>query len=98
MHEYICCVENNLLGTSDSTNNTKGKSSGGGFGLWDLLERMTSDEQVEKPDVWWCREESDAPMKEDIFFLQKSRRYNGEGNGIPLQYSCLENPVDRGAW
>ena len=23
---------------------------------------------------------------------------NGEGNGIPLQYSCLENPMDRGAW
>ena len=23
---------------------------------------------------------------------------NGEGNGNPLQYSCLENPVDRGAW
>ena len=22
----------------------------------------------------------------------------GEGNGNPLQYSCLENPVDRGAW
>ena len=22
----------------------------------------------------------------------------GEGNGIPLQYSCLENPIDRGAW
>ena len=22
----------------------------------------------------------------------------GEGNGTPLQYSCLENPVDRGAW
>ena len=21
-----------------------------------------------------------------------------EGNGNPLQYSCLENPVDRGAW
>ena len=21
-----------------------------------------------------------------------------EGNGIPLQYSCLENPMDRGAW
>ena len=25
-------------------------------------------------------------------------RYLGEGNGNPLQYSCLENPVDRGAW
>ena len=22
----------------------------------------------------------------------------GEGNGSPLQYSCLENPLDRGAW
>ena len=22
----------------------------------------------------------------------------GEGNGIPLQYSCLKNPMDRGAW
>ena len=22
----------------------------------------------------------------------------GEGNGNPLQYSCLENPTDRGAW
>ena len=24
--------------------------------------------------------------------------YIGEGNGTPLQYSCLENPMDRGAW
>ena len=22
----------------------------------------------------------------------------GEGNGTPLQYSCLENPMDRGTW
>ena len=26
------------------------------------------------------------------------RRSPGEGNGSPLQYSCLENPMDRGAW
>ena len=25
-------------------------------------------------------------------------RYPGEGNGNPLQYSCLENSMDRGAW
>ena len=25
-------------------------------------------------------------------------RMLGEGNGIPLQYSCLENPMDGGAW
>ena len=27
-----------------------------------------------------------------------SRRSPGEGNGSPLQYSCLENSTDRGAW
>ena len=27
-----------------------------------------------------------------------SGRSPGEGNGYPLQYSCLENPMDRGAW
>ena len=25
-------------------------------------------------------------------------RSPGEGNGNPFQYSCLENPIDRGAW
>ena len=25
-------------------------------------------------------------------------RFPREGNGNPLQYSCLENPMDRGAW
>ena len=27
-----------------------------------------------------------------------SGRSSGEGNGNPLQYSCLENPIDRAAW
>ena len=27
-----------------------------------------------------------------------SGRFPGEGHGYPLQYSCLENPMDRGAW
>ena len=30
--------------------------------------------------------------------LQVSRRLDGEGNGTPLQYTCLENPMDGGAW
>ena len=25
-------------------------------------------------------------------------RFPGEGHGNPLQYSCLENPMDRGTW
>ena len=24
--------------------------------------------------------------------------FHGDGDGTPLQYSCLENPMDRGAW
>ena len=31
-------------------------------------------------------------------FHQKLRHGLGEGNGTPLQYSCLENPMDGGAW
>ena len=31
-------------------------------------------------------------------YLVKSRVRSGEGNGTPLQYFCLENPMDGGAW
>ena len=31
-------------------------------------------------------------------FLMMAILTGGEGNGNPLQYSCLENSVDRGAW
>ena len=30
--------------------------------------------------------------------IPESGRFPGEGNGNPLQYSCLENPMNRGAW
>ena len=30
--------------------------------------------------------------------IPESRRSPGEGNGNPLQYSCLGNPMDRGDW
>ena len=30
--------------------------------------------------------------------LRETRVWDGEGNGTPLQYSCLENPMDGGAW
>ena len=34
----------------------------------------------------------------DLGSIPGSGRSPGEGNGNPLQYSCLENPMDRGAW
>ena len=35
---------------------------------------------------------------EDTCSIPESGRSPGEGNGNPFQYSCLENPMDRGAW
>ena len=34
----------------------------------------------------------------NVGLIPGSRRSPGEGHGNPLQYSCLENPMDRGAW
>ena len=34
----------------------------------------------------------------DADLIPKSGKSLGEGNGDPLQYSCLGNPMDRGAW
>ena len=34
----------------------------------------------------------------DTASIPRSGRSPGGRNGNPLQYSCLENPVDRGAW
>ena len=43
----------------------------------------------------WGREESDTTDRLHFYF---SLSCIGEGNGNPLQYSCLENPRDGGAW
>ena len=34
----------------------------------------------------------------DLGLIPGLGRFPGEGNGNPLQYSCLENPMDREAW
>ena len=34
----------------------------------------------------------------DEGWILRLGRFPGEGNGNPLQYSCLENPMDRGTW
>ena len=37
-------------------------------------------------------------LSHTISFLKDLKKCVGEGNGNPLQYSCLENPMDGGAW
>ena len=45
-----------------------------------------------------CRPQKHTYMNVIYFYLVNFYRGVGEGNGNPLQYSCLQNPMDRGAW
>ena len=65
-------------------------------------------------DIFWRRERLPTPVflsfpsgsddKEsfynagDLGSIPRLERSPGEGNGNPLQYSCLENPMDGGTW
>ena len=44
------------------------------------------------------RPSEEDPDARDAGLISGSGIPYGEGNGSPLQYSCLENPMDRGAW
>ena len=52
--------------------------------------------------IYLKRVEKSAEMLRDFLLESESfippKVMVGEGNGIPLQYSCLENPMDGGAW
>ena len=52
------------------------------------------------PGTWLCVPDGkeSACNAGDPSLSPGSGRSPGEGNGNPLQYSCLENPTDRGAW
>ena len=41
---------------------------------------------------------ANAGVSRDVGLILGSERFPGVGNGNPLQYSCLENPMDRGTW
>ena len=40
----------------------------------------------------------DREMREESLILDQAAEKAGEGNGSPLQYCCLENPMGGGAW
>ena len=58
--------------------------------------------QVHKASLWksWILPNNQLPVLfRDFFFFNFTLWPQfGEGNGNPLQYSCLEKPIDRGAW
>ena len=46
----------------------------------------------------WVSQEREMIWGKGWVTLMTSRESDGESNGNPLQYSCLENPMDGGAW
>ena len=49
--------------------------------------------------VNWLKKKKIPPANAgDVGLFSGSGRSPGEGNGNPLQYSCLGNPMDRGVW
>ena len=47
----------------------------------------------------WCSDRKESACSAgDLGTIPGLGRSPGEGNGYPLQYSCQENSVDRGAW
>ena len=47
---------------------------------------------------WWLRRKASAYNVGDLGSIPGSGRSPGKGKGNPLQYSCLENPMNGGAW
>ena len=47
---------------------------------------------------WWLRGKESACNAGKLRSIPGLGKSSGEGKGYPLQYSCLENPMDRGAW
>jgi len=55
-------------------------------------------EDISSQHRWLSFTEFYVTLTEIVFILSILIPLIGEGNGSSLQYSCLENPVDRGAW
>ena len=64
------------------------------FSLTHSLVRLSSTSGL---PIWLSGKES-ACSAGDTGSIPGWGRSLGEGNGNPLQYSCLGNPMDRGAW
>ena len=87
------CKEMNLTPATEMNLPTE-RSSRGGL----LLMGLTSDCSTFRPSQWVKNLLAMQEMKADASLIPGSGRSPGGGQGYPLQYSYLENPMDRGAW
>ena len=64
---------------------------------WGCKELDTT-EQLNNKNGWISDGKASAYNAGDLGLIPVWGRAPGEGNGTPLQYSCLENPMEGGAW
>ena len=69
-----------------------------GVGYDSATEQQNQQSIFIKGLPWWLRGKESACNAGDAGSIPRSERSPGAGNGNPLQYSCLENFMDRGAW
>ena len=64
-----------------------------------MLGSREGNERILVRGFWWAAVYGITQSRTRLKRLSSSSRNNlGEGSGTPLQYSCLENPMDGGAW
>ena len=61
--------------------------------MWDVRKTSPVAQVVKN-----CLPVHSCPRPRDVGLIPKLGRSPGGRNGSPFQYSCLENPMDRGAW
>ena len=68
--------------------------------IWNFGESSSEKSEDQGSLLLWYLEATFQALTNatEMNLFTVSQLLVGEGNGNPLQYSCLENPVDRGAW
>ena len=79
-----------------------GVAEPGGLQLWGRTVSDTTEATLQQPQqhrlLQWLSSKSPPANAEVAGSIPGWGRSPGEGNGNPLQYSCLGNPMDTGAW
>ena len=63
-----------------------------------LSQSLARERESHQPERGFPGGSDDKESAGDSGSIPGSGRSPGGGNGNPLQYSCLENPMDRGVW
>ena len=91
---------NNLRYADDTTLMAESKEE-----LKSLLMKVRKESEkvglklnIQKTKIMASGPITSSQIDEETVAIPGSGRSSGEGNGNPLQYYCLENPMDRGAW